>query len=443
MSYQDDVKERALYFVKENEGMVREGIKDGNDSIDDHRDFYDYLHEQVTDRSYTIKDAAVILSECTNEETDKGLWEGQSPSDAIVTMAAYSFANDVRSDIGDFYTEIKEKFDEKLSDLETALDELEERADEGEELSAEERTRLDGRDDLDLEEEAMGAAWQEFLAEQEAIIVPIEPGSEEEKSALNKWFSLGSKAGMWSGYPIGESYIDTRVGSGHGIPEVKDYVDYDHIVAAQLPHLAGKYKNDVQAYYDEQFGRGKQITDLAAAMELIGNTPEAIAALADATLRSQDLKAALGIASESLSKYFEAGVEVNKNSEINLYDAFEEAANKWWPDKGVQYGNFSDVSDFAAATRTLLKLGDRDMELSAQATALIANATDAELAPLFEKWKEHTEQARNLADAKKDGPSKTAAANLPEDFKKMMSNMLSPDAKKDQGPDHEDDLERD
>jgi hypothetical protein len=37
------------------------------------------------------------------------------------------------------------------------------------------------------------------------------------------------------------------------MPEEKDYVDFDHEFAQQVPHLVGKYKDVVKKYYEETF----------------------------------------------------------------------------------------------------------------------------------------------------------------------------------------------
>ena len=60
--------------------------------------------------------------------------------------------------------------------------------------------------------------------------------------------------GTRGSYPLGGSYIDARCGTGYGMPDQYEYVMTDRKVAKQLPHLAGKYRDDVIKYYQDTFG---------------------------------------------------------------------------------------------------------------------------------------------------------------------------------------------
>lgn len=59
----------------------------------------DYLHENVTDRSYRPREAVDILEDLHEfEETDSGLWEGAEDWRRILeTIAAYTYSNAVAS----------------------------------------------------------------------------------------------------------------------------------------------------------------------------------------------------------------------------------------------------------------------------------------------------------------------------------------------------------
>lgn len=325
MSVKDDAKGDAKNFLEYNDDMVRESITDGNRSLDDHREFSDKFHEQVVDRSYSFDDALVILKECKNDETDSGLWEGKELEDAIVIKAAFSYANDVRSEISDLYDELKELYDEKLAALEAEYESLEERSEAGEPLTAEEQAKLDDRDNIVLEQVAFNEAWEEFQSAEAVIEVILAPGSEEEKQALDKWFALADKAGMFAGYPMGQSYIDARVGSGHGIPEVKDFVDYDHLMSARLPHLAGKAPSDVKAYYDANFGNEKGVDVLKNVMWQLKDSPEAMVALANQLAGGsiEKLESAFGAAQQSLLTAAENKREQDHSEAVRGSDAMK------------------------------------------------------------------------------------------------------------------------
>lgn len=49
---------------------------------------------------------------------------------------------------------------------------------------------------------------------------------------------------------MGMSYIDARCGSGHGMPDIKNFVDCDHELARKIPALAGKREEFVKGYWD-------------------------------------------------------------------------------------------------------------------------------------------------------------------------------------------------
>jgi hypothetical protein len=76
-------------------------------------------------------------------------------------------------------------------------------------------------------------------------------GGEVELNAIQTWLRLGENAGTWSGYPLGSSYIDARCGTGYGMENVKDYVEYDHQIAIEHPHLRNLRKDQVKARLEE------------------------------------------------------------------------------------------------------------------------------------------------------------------------------------------------
>jgi hypothetical protein len=225
MDYDDEIEKEARDFIIEHEDMFVEALK--NDSDWDYNDIDDLdscWHDDIVDRAYTLDDAAYILDNCHEEETDSGLWDGRDAQEAMSARAAYSYANDVWFKAEEMYNEIKERMKELVDE------------DEDEETS---------------EEISSQTAFDEFKNDNGYKIVPVEKGSEEEISLIRQWLLRNDRdAGMRGGYPVGGSYIDSRCGTGHGIPDVKDYVDFDHEFAQRVPWLSGKYKDVVQKRYD-------------------------------------------------------------------------------------------------------------------------------------------------------------------------------------------------
>lgn len=234
MDYLKDVLDDAVSFIQDHEEALKEAIVDG---LDFDRNYISCLDEDfhcaITDRAYSLTDAAYIIESCVNEETDSGLWEGQQPEQAISTKAAFAYSMDVWFKCEEIYKEIKEAYEDALNDIEEEQ----------------------GPGDEDAYAElAIGRSWRAF--EHDYLEVePVLPGSPEEGALLRRWLSLNESAGMWGGYPFGSAYIDTRCGSGHGMPEVKNFVDFDHEAAAKLPHLKGRYKANIRDYFEETFGK--------------------------------------------------------------------------------------------------------------------------------------------------------------------------------------------
>jgi len=230
VNYQADVKKEAKSFLQNHEDDVKQAIKDGED-WSYNLDFMDSsFHSEIVDQSYSLEDAAFIVENSDNTEEDSGLWEGQQPRDAIVTQAAYSFGNDVYTECERIYDEMKQEFED------SKLEEDDEK-----------------NENVDVDEENDKILTQIFNETATDKLQAVAKGSEDEQELIEKWLRLNANAGMWSGYPVGSSYIDARCGSGHSMPDIKDYVDFDHEFAQQVPHLSGKYKDAVKTYYEETF----------------------------------------------------------------------------------------------------------------------------------------------------------------------------------------------
>jgi hypothetical protein len=134
-SYRHEIQKETVDFMTDHEDMITEALKDESDwDRNDIRDLDQAFHENIVDRAYTLSDAAWILDNCDNEETDSGLWEGQKPRDAVCTQAAFSFANDVWERSEELYKEIKENFDEIVDNVDYDEDGLDLDDSEREEL---------------------------------------------------------------------------------------------------------------------------------------------------------------------------------------------------------------------------------------------------------------------------------------------------------------------
>lgn len=254
MNYREDVNDDAVSFVENNKDMLRQALIDGNDFDRNDIDGLDSSFHEVEDRAYTytLMDAAFIVENCTNEETDSGLWEGQQPEEAIKTKAAFSYAADVWEKLEGIYKAMQQEFEESKDKLGERLDELVE-ADSLSEAEQAERAKLEDDDVCSGIAADATISWFEakYCAPEEAL----EVGSEQEREATRRWLELASHAGMFAGYPVGKSYIDARCGVGYSMPEVKDFVDFDRKFAQQVPHLAGKNSGEVQEFLDVVTGK--------------------------------------------------------------------------------------------------------------------------------------------------------------------------------------------
>ncbi len=82
----------------------------------------------------------------------------------------------------------------------------------------------------------------------------IEPGTEEEQRLLARWIKTGEDLIVGTS-AIGEAYLDPNVKRDDEVQKLtEDYVKFDHEVAAQLPHLKGRFRWDLEKYYRDHFG---------------------------------------------------------------------------------------------------------------------------------------------------------------------------------------------
>lgn len=242
VDYNDEVRKEAVGFIEEVMDEVVEALRNGDDYLLD-GDVDDRFFECVTDRSYTLSDAAFVIDNSNNVETDSGLWEGKDPQDAIEIQAAYTFSNDVHSEVEEIYENLKSTYDDNYGEV---YDDLMVR-------HANDVKADPDDDDYDATEDAEDAAvkfTQEYFEEEYGNRVPVVTDKREQIFMLERYLAMADNASLWGGYPVGGSYIDSRCGVGFGMPNIHDYVEYDHEIARAIPEIRGKYKDDVKKYLD-------------------------------------------------------------------------------------------------------------------------------------------------------------------------------------------------
>lgn len=237
--YETEVHDEAVNFIEDNWDGVMSAIVDGERWIFDCRDLDDIFFESVTDRSYTLTDAAFVIENSNNVENDWGLWEGKDPSDALECQAAFTYSNDVRSKIEDIYEDLKDHYD---TAYEEAYDSFEES-----------NISKDGNDDYDPTEDAecmVKHSLNEYFATEykDEPDVVIEP--RYQIGLIEKYLAMGNES-CRSGYPCGQSYIDARCGVGFGSPHEYDYVSFDHRISKMIPEIRGMGKHDVRKYLED------------------------------------------------------------------------------------------------------------------------------------------------------------------------------------------------
>jgi len=225
--YDNDIQEDAVNMFEYYNSDFKQAVVDDKDfmNIDE---FYDWLHEEITDRSYTLQDAAVIIDECTNEETDWGLWESiKDPEDAIKVKAAYSYANDVQQRVNELYDELRNDYIQRIDDA----------------IEVYEEDHPNGDDNPEIDH-VIDDVWADFMDQFDEKQRELD--CEKELYDLNQWIALGNRtSGFRTGYPFGDAYIDARCGSGHGMPTEKAYIDFDNKIAKWYPTHSGKHKADI------------------------------------------------------------------------------------------------------------------------------------------------------------------------------------------------------
>lgn len=100
--------------------VIEQLQENGEVSTDLYNDFPNgdsYHHESHTDKSYSLLEAAHLLSALSNHrEDDSGLWEGvEEPERAIEIQAAYTYGNAVMGEFQDLVKELNSDFEQDFS----------------------------------------------------------------------------------------------------------------------------------------------------------------------------------------------------------------------------------------------------------------------------------------------------------------------------------------
>lgn len=242
--YDAEVKKEAIDFIEEVFDDVIEAIKDDESYLFKSNDIDDRFFECVTDRSYSLTDAAFVIENSRNVEEDYGLWEGKDPAEALETQAAFTFANDVRCEVEEIYEDLKLEFDNKKSDV---YDELWAKyVDNGDDTKDD-----DGYDPEEDAEEAAKKFLEDYFKHTYNSPVEVVKLTGDRIRMIERYLDLAGRADLWEGYPCGSSYIDSRCGVGFGMPEIHDYVEFDHMISHAIPDISGKSKPEIRAYLEE------------------------------------------------------------------------------------------------------------------------------------------------------------------------------------------------
>jgi hypothetical protein len=122
-NYREKAEEEAKDMLRYHRDEVAEALSSAHTDTGVHRLVEQatdrYLWESVTDRAYSLREAADVIEELFSvREMDSGLWDGQEPFDAISTMAAYTFRNAVASEARDLVDRLVEAADQLREDHE-------------------------------------------------------------------------------------------------------------------------------------------------------------------------------------------------------------------------------------------------------------------------------------------------------------------------------------
>ena len=122
----DDAADTVRNFADEILEQLLDDGKASDDLLNDYPDGDSWHHESHVDKWYSMIDAAILIDQLDEfEETDSGLWQGQSFKDAISTCAAFTYGNAVYSAWRELIEKINEEASDIIDDYDTQIEDLE------------------------------------------------------------------------------------------------------------------------------------------------------------------------------------------------------------------------------------------------------------------------------------------------------------------------------
>ena len=122
----DDAADTVRNFADEILEQLLDDGKASDDLLNDYPDGDSWHHESHVDKWYSMIDAAILIDQLDEfEETDSGLWQGQSFKDAISTCAAFTYGNAVYSEWRELIEKINEEASDIIDDYDTQIEDLE------------------------------------------------------------------------------------------------------------------------------------------------------------------------------------------------------------------------------------------------------------------------------------------------------------------------------
>ena len=122
----DDAADTVRNFADEILEQLLDDGKASDDLLNDYPNGDAWHHESHVDKWYSMIDAAILIDQLDEfEETDSGLWQGQSFKDAISTCAAFTYGNAVYSEWRELIEKINEEASDIIDDYDTQIEDLE------------------------------------------------------------------------------------------------------------------------------------------------------------------------------------------------------------------------------------------------------------------------------------------------------------------------------